>query len=90
MEELSELFQEPDQLRPAREVSYQIGLKEGTDPVNVRPNRYACFQKAEIERQVAKMLCSDLIRPSTNAFSSPVLLVKKKMVHGVFVLITGA
>ncbi|KAH9685457.1 hypothetical protein KPL70_013962 [Citrus sinensis] len=73
-----ELFQEPTQLPPKREIDHCITLKEGTEPINVRPYRYAHFQKEEIEKQVQEMLNSGLVRPSTSPFSSPVLLVKKK------------
>jgi hypothetical protein len=73
-----DIFYEPTQLPPAREVDHCIPLKEGTEPINVRPYRYAYFQKTEIEKQVQDMLKLGLIKPSTSPFSSPVLLVKKK------------
>ncbi|KAH9735042.1 hypothetical protein KPL71_017615 [Citrus sinensis] len=73
-----ELFQEPTQLPPKREIDHCITLKEGTEPINIRPYRYAHFQKEEIEKQVQEMLNSGLIRPSTSPFSSSVVLVKKK------------
>lgn len=72
------VFQPPTELPPKREIEHRIVLKEGSDPVNVRPYRYAHFQKAEIEKQVQEMLKSGLIQPSSSPFSSPVLLVKKK------------
>ena len=84
-----ELFQEPTQLPPKREIDHCIMLKEGTKPINVRPYRYAHFQKEEIEKQVQEMLNSGLIRPSTSPFSLPVLLVKKKMEAGGFAQITA-
>ena len=46
-----EIFQEPNQLPPAREIDHRITLKEGTEPVNVRPYRYAYFQKAELKNK---------------------------------------
>lgn len=46
--------------------------------MNVRPYRYAYFQKGEIEKQIQNMLQMGLICPSINPFSSPVLLAKKK------------
>ncbi|RVW67435.1 Retrovirus-related Pol polyprotein from transposon 17.6 [Vitis vinifera] len=76
--EFEDVFQEPCKLPPLREIDHHISLKEGTQPINVRPYRYAYFQKAEIEKQVQAMLDVGIIRPSTSPYSSPVLLVKKK------------
>jgi len=45
--------------------------------VAVRPYRYAQLLKDEIEVQRRAMLVQGIIRPSTSAFSSPVLLVRK-------------
>lgn len=77
IEEFSYLFQEPKQLPLARAIDHHINLKDGIDPANVRPYRYAHFQKAKIERQVQDMLQLGLMRSSNSPFSSPALLVKK-------------
>lgn len=50
----------------------------GAPPVSVRPYRYSPELKDEIGKQVQEMLATGVIQPSTSAFSSPVLLVKKK------------
>ena len=68
----------PNHCHPVGLFDHRIVLKEGTEPVNVRPYRYAHFQKAKIERQVSEMLSSGLIRPSHSPFLSSILLVKKK------------
>ncbi|KAH9763085.1 hypothetical protein KPL70_001057 [Citrus sinensis] len=78
LKDYEEIFQEPTKLPPSRGIDHCIPLKEGTEPVNVRPYRYAYFQKVEIEKQVKEMLRSELIRSSTSLFSSLVLLVEKK------------
>ncbi|RVW14863.1 Transposon Tf2-11 polyprotein [Vitis vinifera] len=78
LEEYSDVFAAPTSLPPTREIDHKIPLKDGTEAINVRPYRYAYFQKTEIENQVQDMLNAGLIRPSTSPFSSPVLLVKKK------------
>jgi hypothetical protein len=46
--------------------------------VVVRPYRYPQLLKDEVEKQCDDMFQQGLIRPSTSAFSSPVLLMRKK------------
>ncbi|KAA0062470.1 Ty3/gypsy retrotransposon protein [Cucumis melo var. makuwa] len=77
-QEFSDIFDMPDRLPPMRQIDHRIQLKEGTDPINVRPYRYPHAQKNEIERLVNDKLASGIIRPSTSLFSSSVILVKKK------------
>ncbi|GAU42077.1 hypothetical protein TSUD_326550 [Trifolium subterraneum] len=74
----ADVFQDPTGLPPKREKEHVITLREGASAVNVRPYRYPYHHKNEIERQVQEMLSNGIIRPSTSAFSSPVILVKKK------------
>lgn len=58
----SDVFAEPKTLPPYREGhNHSIVLKEGPDPVNVRPYRYPAIQKNEIERQVKDLLEAGVI-----------------------------
>ncbi|PIN21602.1 hypothetical protein CDL12_05681 [Handroanthus impetiginosus] len=52
----SDLFEEPKALLPPRKQDYRILLKEGTQPINVRPYRYPSLQKNEIENIVKEIL----------------------------------
>jgi hypothetical protein len=72
-----DLFAEPTRLPPQRQRCHHIRLFPGTEAVTVRPYHHAHVQKAELERQCAEMLSHGVIRPSSSAFSAPVLLVKK-------------
>ena len=78
LKSFEDVFEWPETLPPRRVIEHQIHLKKGTDPVNVRPYRYAYHQKAEMEKLVEEMLASGVIQPSTSPYSSPVLLVRKK------------
>lgn len=63
---------------PKRKRNRQIVLSPHTMPINVHPYRYPQFHKNKIEKLTREMLNQGLIRPSSNPFSSPVLLVHKK------------
>ena len=62
---------------PARTRDHCINLLPGSAPVAVRPYRYPAAHKDELERQCTAMMAQGIIRRSSSAFSSPVLLVWK-------------
>jgi hypothetical protein len=74
----ADIFATKVQCPPPRSCNHSIPLIPGARPISVRPYRYAPALKDEIESQVKEMLQAGLIQRSTSAFSSPVLLVKKK------------
>lgn len=78
LQQFSQVFSEPDGLPPHRAVSHSIPLIAGARPVQIRPYRFAPELKNEIEKQVAEMLLSGVIRPSVSNFASPLIMVKKK------------
>lgn len=78
LDSFGEVFKEPQGLPPRRQHKHAIHLLEGVGAMNVRQYRYPHHHKGEIEKQVKEMLLSGIIRPSKSAFSSPVILVKKK------------
>ncbi|PNX97560.1 retrotransposon-related protein, partial [Trifolium pratense] len=78
LHKFSSVFCDINGLPPARNTSHSIVLLHGTGPVSVRPYRYPHHHKDEIERQIQSLLQQGVIRNSTSAFSSPVILVKKK------------
>jgi hypothetical protein len=75
--EFADVFTTPTGLLPPRRHNHCIHLLPDTAPVAVRPYRYPQLVKDELERQCHDMLQQGIIRPSSSAFSSPVLLVKK-------------
>lgn len=58
--------------------SISINLKDGTDPINVRPYCYPHSKKNEIEWLEKDMLKARIIHPFKSPFSSSVILVKKR------------
>ncbi|KAL4010180.1 hypothetical protein IC575_030485 [Cucumis melo] len=60
LKQFEDVFDWPERLPPRRGIEHQIHLKEGTNPINVRPYRYGFQQKAEMERLVEEMLASGI------------------------------
>jgi hypothetical protein len=56
---------------PEREIDHKIPLIPNYKPINPRPYRYSYFQKMELEKIIAEMLKTAIIRPSTSPFASP-------------------
>jgi hypothetical protein len=77
LDEYTDMFSISTGLPPPRRHNHQIHLLPGTAPVAVRPYRYPQLLKDELERQCVEMLQQGIIQPSSSAFSSLVLLVKK-------------
>ncbi|KAF5463169.1 hypothetical protein F2P56_019105 [Juglans regia] len=77
IQKFEDVFAEPNGLPPSRSHDYKIEMLEGAKPTCVRPYRYPYYQKTEIEKLVAEMLKSGIIRGSQSPYSSPVLLVRK-------------
>jgi len=78
LNQFDQVLKEPSGLPPKRAREHNITLIEGQVPVNVQPYRYPHHHKNEIERQVEEILIAGIIQHSQSAFSSPVILVKKK------------
>jgi hypothetical protein len=85
LQQYQSIFAAPTELPPRRSCDHTIPLLPGTTPVHFRQYRYAPALKHETEKQVQEMLQARTIQHSTSPFSSPVLLVKKKMARGDFV-----
>lgn len=84
-----DVFAEPQALPPFQAIDHRIHLAPHSQRVNVKSECYPHSQKTEIETLVTDKLPPGIIRPSQRSFSSPILLFKKKMVLGDFVLITA-
>ena len=59
-------------------VEHSIPVEAGTRPIRLPPHRLGPEKEAEAERQVKDLLQKGMIEPAGGAWSSPVVLVKKK------------
>ena len=73
------LFREPTQLPSYRRHDHRIPLKEGVNAVNIKPYKHYALQKDVIEKMTKKLMDVGFIQHNSSPFSSPVILVKKKV-----------
>jgi hypothetical protein len=78
IQQFSDLFLDPTGAAPSTTLTHSIPLVSGVQPFRMKPYRYTPAQKDEIEKQIAHLLKSNMIKESTSPFASPTLLVKKK------------
>nr|GEX54647.1 hypothetical protein [Tanacetum cinerariifolium] len=78
IEEFADVFEVPYCLPLKRGHNHKIPLKEGIQPINMRPYMHPPTQKDAIESMVKELLDSGVIRHIQSSFSSLVVMVKKK------------
>ncbi|XP_042051368.1 uncharacterized protein LOC121796622 [Salvia splendens] len=74
----ADIFEELKGLPPRRSHDHRIVLKAGSEPINIRPYKYAAQQKDAIESMLKEMLEAGVIQHSRSSYASPIVLVKKK------------
>ena len=59
-------------------IEHSIPLLDGTRPIRQPPRRLGLEKDQEVERQVADLVQRGMVEPADGAWSSPVVLVRKK------------
>jgi hypothetical protein len=67
-----------DKLSCTSAVKHSINTVPGTSPINTRPYRLPEAQKAEVDRQVNKLIKEGIIEESNSPWNSTLLIVPKK------------
>ena len=74
----ADILEPPSGLPPDRGIEHVIPLLPDSHPVPLRMYRLAPAELTEVKAQVTDLLGCGLIEPSTSAYGSPILFVKKK------------
>ncbi|GKC31780.1 reverse transcriptase [Tanacetum coccineum] len=82
LQEFEDFFAMPTGLPLQRSFDHRIPLKDASIVVNIRPYRYPPKQKDVIEQMINELLDTGVVRHSHSPFSSPIVMVKRRMVLG--------
>ena len=83
------VFKSPVGVPTHCQVKHSIDLILGTPLPHEPIYRRSVLENDEIKRQIQELIQKGHIRPSASPCGSPIVLAKKKMEHGDFVLIIG-
>lgn len=78
LKDCQDVFEMPTSLPPKRTHDHTIPLLPNTLPINIRPYKHPPNQKDAIEAMVKELMESGVIRDSQSAYSSPIVMFKKK------------
>nr|GEW12699.1 hypothetical protein [Tanacetum cinerariifolium] len=82
LKDYNDAFAIPKKLPPVISHDHKIPLKERSPTVNIRSYRHPATQKDAIESMVQELLDAGVIRHTQSPFSSPIVMVKRRMVAG--------
>ena len=89
LKEHSAIFAEPTNLPPKRSCDHAIPVIPEAKIVNVRPYRLPHHQNKIKEEIIQDLLKKGVIRDSVSPYSSPVILIKKRIILGGSVWTSG-
>lgn len=79
LNEYSDVFASGDQDMGLTDlVKHSIEVEPGARPIKQAPRRLGPEKEAEVDKQIQQLTHQGIIEPATGAWSSPVVLVKKK------------
>jgi len=83
------LAMKTDDLKTTKFLPHKIILKPGRKPVKQQAYRLSKIQAQALKKELEKLINNDLIEPSHSPWSSPIVLVLKKIVNIGYAWTTG-
>jgi hypothetical protein len=78
LDKYKDIFDDNQTLKPSLLVRHKIRTVD-EDPVFTRNYKYPQIYKAQVDKEIEKMLAKGIIRPSKSPYNSPIWVVEKKL-----------